>query len=568
MLRTFNEHHVRPVRCLNGKWDLVLAEDRKDADKKLPTKFPRDCVVPCAWETIPGLEQYRGHGWMRRTFWVSGEKAVRFAFGGVVHTVTVFIDGKKVGSHYDGFVPWDLVVAGLSAGEHELMLEIDNTFGKHSALHVRGDHYSSGGITRPVELQEVDALFVDKIFATPKLARGVWSLDVRVKLRNVGRKSLTRQLTVSAAGQTVDLGCVSVAGKATEEFTGKLTKLKVKPWSAEKPNLYEINAQLLDGDAVVDDKIDRVGFRQITIKGSDLLLNGDPIRLRGYNRHEFHAQFGQSLPVEVMAGDVQLLKDLGCNFIRTSHYPNDMRMLDLCDEMGLYVWEETNSTSVGFEHPKYNEQITECAKTMVGWHFNHPSIVIWATLNECNAKTKAGRKEHGRMLQLLRDLDGSRPVTYASCAWKDDVCLDLPDIISWNWYEGWYWGTIESIQEGIDKFLGWQDAASKGKGKPVIISEFGAGAFYGYRSPTRVKWTEEYQADALDELLKVYLNHPRIMGTAIWQFNDVRISHGEDWGPRPRCINNKGTVDELRRRKLAYEVVKKRMNEARRGFGR
>ena len=567
MLRTFCQHHVRPARSLDGCWNFVPDCERTDSGA-LPKKYTRETLVPSAWEILPGLEKFRGKGWMRRRFWCSGARPVRLVFGGVVHTVNVFIDGKKVGKHYDGFVPWDLVVTGLSAGEHELVLEIDNTFGKHSALHVRGDHYSSGGITRPAELQEAPAVFVDKIFATPKLARGKWSLDVRVRLRNVGRKALERRVVVSVAGQTLDLGSATVAGKSTHELTGRVTKLKVKPWSVETPKLYEIKAELCDGDDVVDDLIDRVGFRQITIKGAQLLLNGEPIRLRGYNRHEFHGHFGQALPVEVMAGDVQMLKDLGCNFIRTSHYPNDMRMLDLADEMGLYIWEETNSTSVGFQHPKYTEQITACAESMVGWHFNHPSIVIWATLNECDAKTKSGRKEHGRMLQLLRDLDGSRPVTYASCAWKEDACLDLPDIISWNWYEGWYWGSIASIQEGIDTFLAWQDSASKGKGKPVIISEFGAGAFYGYRAPTRIKWTEQYQADALDELLRVYLNHPRIMGAAIWQFNDVRISHEEDWGPRPRCINNKGTVDELRRRKLAYEVVKKRMHEARKRFGR
>jgi beta-glucuronidase len=514
-----------------------------------------------AWETIPSFETFRGKGWMRRTFCVSGDRPVRLVFGGVVHTVTVHIDGKKVGKHYDGFVPWDLVVPSLSAGEHEIVLEIDNNFGNHSALHVRGDHYSSGGIIRPAELQEVPGVFIDKVFATPKLSRGKWSLDVRVRLRNVGR-SAARHVVATVAGKKLDLGEVTVAGKSTVEVSGKLTNLAVKPWSDESPMLYDLRVGLLDGEDVVDDLIDRVGFRQIEVKGSNLLLNGEPLVLRGYNRHEYHKQFGQSLPVEVMAGDVQTLKDLGCNFIRTSHYPNDMRMLDLCDEAGIYVWEETNSTSVSFKHPKYTEQITACAESMVGWHFNHPCVVIWATLNECDAKTRAGRKEHGRMLNLLRELDGSRPVTYASCAWKDDACLDLPDIISWNWYEGWYWGSIDSIQKGIDDFLGWQDRHSKGKRKPVIISEFGAGAFYGYREPTRVKWTEEYQADVLSELLRVYLNHPRICGTAMWQFCDVRISDEGDWNHRPRCINNKGTVDEMRRRKLAYEPVKQRMHEA------
>jgi len=567
MLRTFSEHMVRPVRSLNGPWDLVVAPERKDTGA-LPRRYTRQALVPSAWEALPGLEGFRGQGWMRRRFCVSGDTPVRFVFGGVCHTATVFVDGKKVAKHYDGFVPWDVVVTGLTAGEHEIVLAINNTFGKYSALHVLGDHYSSGGIIRPVAIEEIPSVFIDKVFATPVRRGRTWSLDLRVRVRNIGRRAEQRDLHVSVAGQVFDFGQIDLAGGETLEVEGRLAALRVKPWSAERSQLYDLTAQLLAGETIVDDLIDRVGFRDVRVKGSQILLNGQPLRLRGYNRHEYHGQFAQSLPVEAMAHDVQLLKDLGCNFIRTSHYPNDMRMLDLCDEMGLYVWEETNSTSVSFKHPKYTQQITADATSMVEWHFNRPSVIIWATLNECDAKSKAGRKEHGRMLDLLRTLDGSRLVTYASCAWRDDICLDLPDIVSWNWYTGWYWGSIETIQQELDEFLTWQDSHSKGKGKPVIISEFGAGAFYGYRSKWRVKWTEEFQADVLDELLRVSLHHPRVSGTAIWQFCDVRISSQGDWNHRPRCFNNKGTVDDLRRPKLAYEAVKKRMHEAARRFKR
>ena len=578
MLRTFNEHYVRRVRSLDGKWELAFEDDFDKSpagEPQLPDSYGRVCNVPFAWETLPGMENYRGHGWMRTNFRINssgGEsRAIRLVFGGVVHTATVYIDGKRAGDHYDGFVPWDMIVGELSEGKHELVVEIDNTFGDHSALHVPGDHYSSGGIIHPVEIQEIPDVFVEKIFATPRKLDGEWSLDVRVRLRNIGNADAQRRVVVRVAGKELDMGTknfgpTDAQPAAETELSGVLTGLDVEPWTAESPVLHELEVKLLDGEIEVDDLVDRIGFRQITIEGSSLLINGRPLKLRGYDRHEFHAQFGQSLPVEVMAVDVQLLKDLGCNFIRTSHYPNDMRFLDLCDEAGIYLWEETNSTSVDFNHPRYREQITASAASMVAWHFNHPSVVIWATLNECDAKTADGRNEHERMLNLLRELDGSRPVTYASCAWKDDICLDLPDIISWNWYEGWYWGTLDTIENVIDNYLKWQDGESDGKGKPVIISEFGAGAFYGYRSRSRVKWTEEYQSDALDELLRVYLNHPRISGTAIWQFCDVRISGQEDWAPRPRCINNKGTVDEFRRPKMAYDTVKARMHEAREQF--
>jgi beta-glucuronidase len=176
------------------------------------------------------------------------------------------------------------------------------------------------------------------------------------------------------------------------------------------------------------------------------------------------------------------------------------------------------------------------------------------------------------MLDYLRELDGSRPVTYASNGWQKDVCLEHPDIVSWNWYEGWYWGTPETIEKGIEELLSWQDSPSSkgGAGKPVIISEFGASGIYGTHQRAREKWSEEYQSDVLDESLRVYLNHPRICGVAIWQFCDVRTSGGKDPNGvgKPNARNSKGTVDEYRRPKLAYDAVKQRMNEAHRTFGR
>jgi beta-glucuronidase len=344
-----------------------------------------------------------------------------------------------------------------------------------------------------------------------------------------------------------------------------LKDLPVEPWTGESPQLYDLTAMLLDDNVVLDDLADRVGFREIKVKGDKLLLNGESIRLRGYNRHEYHGHHGSALPLEVMANDLQLLADLGCNFVRTSHYPVDMRFLDLCDEMGFYVWEETNSTSVDIRHPKYREQIDACATTMVTWHFNHPSIIIWGTLNECGTMDKRQRPEHKRILDFIRALDSSRPVTFASNAWTKETCIDLPDIVSWNWYEGWYWGMPDTIEKGINELLEWQDKKSKGgKGKPVIISEFGASAIYGSRLRSREKWSEDFQADVLDESLRVYCNHPRICGVAIWQFADVRTTDGRsgDRMGKPCARNSKGTFTELRQPKLAYDKVKHRMEEA------
>jgi beta-glucuronidase len=172
----------------------------------------------------------------------------------------------------------------------------------------------------------------------------------------------------------------------------------------------------------------------------------------------------------------------------------------------------------------------------------------------------------------LRELDGSRPVTYAANHRKEDLCLGLVDIVSWNLYTGWYGDAPEMAGGVFEDLLAWLDSADShgGKGKPVILSEFGGGAIPGVRSPQKDLWSEDYQEVVLDETLKAYLSHPRIVGAAIWQFCDVRVSRENNphphnsYGPmgRPRTMNNKGVVDEYRRPKLAYGVVKKRMGKA------
>jgi len=562
MLRTFVEHEARPVDSLCGLWEFTTKAERRDR-AKLPKRYARRIHVPSAWETLPGLGNYRGRAWLRTTVDAAPDRALRLVFGGVSHTGTVFVDGRKVGHHYDAFTPWDVVVPGLSPGEHELVVEVDNSFGPHSALHIENDYYTYGGITRPAQAQYVPEVFIDKLFATPARRGSRWELAVRVRLRNWSKKRRTCRLVVALSDVVLDLGKVAVGAGRTREVRGLLPDLEVEPWSPASPSLYEAVVLLLDGDDVVDDLVDRVGFREIAVRGRKLLLNGSPLRLRGYNRHEDHPLFGNALPVEAMAHDLALLRDLGCNFVRTCHYPNDLRFLDLCAEMGICVWEESHARSVPFSHPRFRDQIAASTTEMVAWHHNCPAILIWGCLNECDSASSAGRREHARVLKLLKKLDPSRPVTFASNKAERDRCLDLVDIVSWNRYDAWYGGEPPDVEPALRRALRWLHSAKSrgGKGKPVILSEFGAGAIPGCRNPNHAKWTEEYQAEVLDESLRVYLNHPDVAGAAIWQFADVRVTRNH-WGGRPRTMNNKGTVDEYRRPKLAYDVVRRRMHEA------
>lgn len=166
-----------------------------------------------------------------------------------------------------------------------------------------------------------------------------------------------------------------------------------------------------------------------------------------------------------------------------------------------------------------------------------------------------------KQYEQIRSMDGTRPVTSATCRHFTDICLDLPDIVSFNMYSGWYQDC--SIEERNQQELEWI-RQSGGDGKPVIVSEVGAGAIYGYRDRSRCKWSEERQADLIRDSLDVYMNDKNITGIFIWQFADCRVTEEGGWfASRAKCHNNKGILDEYRRPKMAYDVVKEMFETAR-----
>lgn len=324
-----------------------------------------------------------------------------------------------------------------------------------------------------------------------------------------------------------------------------------QPWSPESPHLHLIEAKLGQ-----DDLIERIGLRSVTVDGTSILVNDKPVFLAGVNRHEAHPQFGHSLPMELMLADIQQLKQLNCNFVRGSHYPQDVRFLDLCDEHGILVWQEATAWQAQVGHLTDADFVSaqvQCIDEMVAQSINHPSVIMWGLLNESASDQPESRPAYEQLIGHLRELDPSRPVTYASHRHLADLCFDLVDIISLNIYPGWYLADLETMEGWMDDLM----AGLKEKGwnkKPLIFSEFGAGALYGWHDARNGKWSEPYQAKLLKTALGWMLRQRQVVGTAIWQFCDCLVSPTRATG-RPREFNNKGLVDEYRRPKLAFDVV-------------
>ena len=546
MHRLFETHNIRKYRDLSGLWDFETLDGRY-CDK---------LAVPSCWEVVPELATYKGVGVYRKTLKFGGR--TRLVFKGASHTAKIFCDGKQIGMHYNAYTPF-YIDFECEWGSHEIKVEIDNSYSNASALHVENDYYTYGGIIRPLLMEQLSDAVINYLHVTPKKENGAWHAEIKIAVESKCDEDRTFVIKLKLEDETIIEKDVVIPKSKTYVINFEHTFDNISEYSPENPNLYLVLAELYDGETAIDDLIERVGFREISIDGKNLLLNGKKIRLFGFNRHEDYNSIGPSIPLQAMMRDLALIKETGANSVRTCHYPNDELFLDACDELGLLVWEEGHARGLNEEQMRnenFMPQSLKCIDEMIINHYNHPSIFCWGILNECVSDTEFGRACYQQLYDRIASLDKSRPKTSASNKQYKDICFDLEEIVSINMYPEWYdffngasvKATVESLMEYVAK--------TGNSNKPFIVSEIGAGAIYGYRSDSHCKWSEERQASIIDEQLSVVLANEDITGVFIWQFCDVRVD--ESWfSSRPRCENNKGIVDEYRRKKLAFEIVKR-----------
>lgn len=550
MIRTFETHKVRRIEELSScLWNFCTLNGEKKGERM-------QVAVPSCFETYPDTVNYRGRASYSRSFEAQGN--IRLEFKGVSHTAEVLVDGKKVTSHYNAYTAFAAVLKGLKPGEHILEVIADNSFGENSALHIPNDYQSYGGISRPVVLEQLGEVYIQWLHLTPVWNEDGWSVRADISLCSLSQEAYRGTLAIRLSEDVLTEQQIELAAGENKVFhTEELACKAVEAWSPEQPALYHVTAELKTEEGnVTDDLIERIGFREIRIDGKDILLNGRKLFIKGFCRHEDHPQYGCALPFPAIQYDLMTAKDLGANSIRTSHYPNDEVFLDLCDEQGILVWEENHARGLSEENmrnPYFERQCEDCIQEMITAHYNHPSIYIWGILNECASNTEYGRECYAKQYALIKELDASRPRSSSSCQFKTDICFGYPEVVSYNIYPKWYHDT--PVKDYLADLYQWVQEETEGADKPFLITEIGAGAIYGYRTPTKVKWSEEYQAETLKEQITAVFEQEGCSGIYIWQFCDVRVC--DSWfGVRPRTMNNKGIVDEYRRPKLSYEIVK------------
>lgn len=551
MARRFTVHERRAVRDLAGAWDFTfLGEADPDTVDVAAIAFDEIMAVPGCFDAVPDHAGARGLAAYRLRVPIERAGRHRLAFDGVHHWCRVFWDGRPVRDHAGGFTAFSADVERAEAGTAEVIVLVDNRIGPLSPLHMEhADWYHFGGIARGAELHRLPHAWIEGLrVATEDAGAGRFSLRVDYRADAPGPVPLL----VECGGRVLAEETVELDASGTVERVFELPGAET--WSPSNPALHTIAVRLGE-----DDMRERFGLREITTEGGRVTVGGERLTLLGFNRHESHPQFGHTQPLPLLLADVQQIRDLGCNFIRGSHYPQDPMFLDLCDELGICVWSET----IGWQYPaellqdpEFVEAQREHLDEMVAAAINHPSIIMWGILNECPSYAPEARGAYERLLGRLRELDPTRPVTYATLNVYGDLCLDLVDIVAVNTYPGWYFGGVDEVPRELDKIAAHVAEAGHGD-KPLLVSEIGAGAVPGWRDAHRGMWTEEYQSELLGAAVRHVIDDDRFAGIAIWVLGDFRTTeHKEMLLKRPRSVNDKGVLDEYRRPKRAYETVR------------
>ncbi len=536
--------------------DVVVA----DAEKANPNAlFEYDLgnaplgEVPSAWIAYdPTLRYYNGLMWYQKSF-DAGPNLVRengrvfLHFDAADYHTMVYLNGHRLGEHDGGFTPFSFEVTGLlRARENNLVVAVDSTRTPDTVPTTVTDWETYGGITRDVKLVATPATYIDDDFI-----RLTKDGQIRADVALDGADKAGQAVEVTVAGTKLVLkGTTDADGRASLSAPAPRG---LKLWSPDSPTLYAVTVK-----AGADTLTDQIGFRTIEVQGTKIVLNGKPIFLRGIDMHE--EEFGpnpsrriteeasRALLTEIKAG-------LHGNYVRLAHYPHNEITTRMADRMGILVWSEIPVYwSVNFKNP----DTLKTAQAMLAENIlrdrNRAAIALWSIGNETPV-SDARNAFLGTLAKEAHDLDGTRLVTAAlntatangptDISIKDPLAADL-DVIGINTYGGWYGNnTLDDVKKTV-----WHSDYNK----PVIFSEFGAEARFGYHDTAKQhRFSEEYQASYYKATLAMADNVPFLAGLSPWILKDFR-------SPRRQNIyqqgwNRKGLVDENGHRKLAFTVL-------------
>ncbi len=545
----FNFHHeVNPRGYFNNaQQPTSTADDQGPVEYNFATS--PTLKVPGDWNTQrPDLFYYEGLFWYQKDFKYSPKPNTRtfLHFGAVNYQSYVWVNAQKVCQHEGGFTAFDCdVTSALKSGDNVVVVAADNTRKADNVPTLQTDWWNYGGITRDVSLVDVPQQFID---------------DYDLHLSRTDHSLIEGYVHVEGAPAgttvTVSLPELHATTHATLGADSRaVITLPVKSlslWSPENPKLYRVS--LASGPDTLEDDM---GFRTVEVRGTQILLNGQPVFLRGVCVHaEAPYRTGRAVTQQDVDTLLGWVKELGGNFARLAHYPHDQRMTRTADRLGIMIWSEIpDYWALQFDNPavlvKSKQQLAE----MIRRDRNKASIILWSVANE-TPNTQPRTKFLTTMADEARKLDPTRLVTAAllvrteKSATGSNKIVDDPlgaalDVIGANEYIGWY----EQKPSGADT-TNWDIRYQK----PLIMSEFGGEAIAGRHGTPDQRWTEEYQAEIFKHQILMLNKIPQLRGTTPWVLMDFRSPRRVLPGLQDN-FNRKGLISDQGQKKQAFTIL-------------
>ena len=558
---------------LNGKWKYIIDvqeegyygyrmelrgrgffmnEKPKNPDDHVEYSFDTapEIEIPSDWNTqINKLFFYEGTIWFKKSFnyTINPNKKIILYFGAVNYESIVYINGILIGKHIGGFTPFNFdITKRLKNGENFIILKIDNKRKIENIPTLIFDWWNYGGITRDVYLLETNPIYIQNYhFNLNKFYQKEKEINIMIELnKNVSNHIIEvsiPELKIKKSFKTNNKGIIS----------DKIIVNNLILWNTENPKLYKIILKLGN-----DELIDNIGFRTIEVLNKSILLNGVPIFLRGISLHEEKPNGGGRINSLSDAKNIlSWVKELGCNFIRLAHYPHNEYMIREAEKEGILVWSELPLYwTIAWENKDTYNNAKNQLTDMILRDINRANVIIWSIANE----TPCGKARDiflSNLISYARKLDNTRLITMAlevTETSKDnltnilnDTMAKNVDIISINEYIGWY----RDISN-IDK-MKWVIPFNK----PVIISEFGAGAKYGKRGDINQRWTEEFQNNVYINNLKMLEKIDGLAGISPWILKDFRSPRRVLTGIQD-FYNRKGLISDKGEKKMAFNTLK------------
>jgi len=559
MLRP-QDSSTRERKSLNGLWRFRLdseGEGRSARWFSQPLPESGQMVVPASFNDIAAnatVRDYFGDIWYQTSVWVplgwQGRRVV-LHFESATHRATVWVNDVEVVSHEGGYTPFEADITDHVAPGQEVRITalINNTLhwqsippgviedtpaGKRQRYW--HDFFNYAGIHRSVWLYATDPAHITDVTITTDLhgangvinytvdAEGADDLEIKVILRDAEGTEVTTDTGPS----------------------GTLNVPSVHKWAPGDGYLYDLEIQLVRGDTVVDSYHQSVGVRTVKVDGIRFVINGEPFYFTGFGKHEDLPVIGKGHNDAYLVHDFELLKWIGANSFRTSHYPYAEDVLDYADRQGIVIIDETAAVGLNmglgggifggqgyqtFSPETANDATREvhaqAIRELIARDKNHPSVVLWSIANEPESDTEEAEKYFQPLFDVARQADPTRPIGFVNVMLAPHgKCRvsQFGDVLMLNRYYGWYvnTGDLEAAE------LAWEEElkAWAGDGKPIIITEYGADTYPGLHTLVGEPWTEEYQVEYLDMNHRVFDRIDAVVGEQVWNFADFTTTSG------------------------------------------